>query len=308
VNSQKVISEAWQITFKHKYLWIFGFIAGLTYGSENIGVSVTQGGAWLFQNLETVLSAQGIIAILSVVISVVLWLLGLIARICLIQDISIGVQAEKLLPKAIELFRSSTPFLVTIVLMQILVWSPVILINILLSVWARPMAESLSESVTSGGVPDLTSFGTIWLLGMGTLFLTIPLSFVDAFSYRSLVVENLGVGEGIKKGVTVLRRNWKPILGLALLCLIIGLAFSFAVSMVLLPLSFAMLPLMQRVLMQCAGGGDLKTMTTCMQGLRADPIFIVISLTAGILSAAISSVWVTFQSSAFTLAYIKLKG
>jgi hypothetical protein len=68
-----------------------------------------------------------------------------------------------------------------------------------------------------------------------------------------------------------------------------------------------MMPLMRQVFFECASdGGDFGAMTECVQRLNQQPLFIGLSLILGILSAAVSSVWVAFQSTAFTLAYGKL--
>ncbi len=309
MDSQKVLSEAWQTTLKNKYLWVFGFVAALTFGSEDIGVSLTQGGAWFFQNLDEILSSRGVTALLTITVSIVFWLLGLVARIGLIQNITIGVQSQKLLSKVTELFRSSTQYLGFIVLMQILVWSPIIVMNIIIAVLARPFMESFASSVKTGGMPDFVSFGTAWLLVMSIFLLSIPLMFIDAFSYRSIVIEDLGVVDGIKRAYYVIKANVNPILGLSILCAVIGIAFSFAVGLLAAPLSLAMMPVMLQSLSECAEIGDgrnIEAMQSCVQDFNSQPLFVALSVLIGIISAAISSVWVTFQSSAFTLAYVKL--
>lgn len=245
-------------------------------------------------------------------ISILLWLPGLLARTALIQAISDGgSKAETVWLKVKELIQRSIPSLGSIILMQLIVWFPIIIANILLFIGTKPLAESFTSGINAGEFPefDFFSFGIIWILGMGVFLLTIPLLFIDAFSYRSIVVENLGTIAGIKRALSVIRKDIKPILGLAVLCAIIGLAFSFAVSLLLSPLLFVMMPLMRQVLVECTSdGGDFGAMAECMQRLNQQPLFIGLSLIVGIVSAAVSSVWVAFQSTAFTLAYGELTG
>ena len=241
MNSQKVISEAWKITLNRKHLWLFGFIAALTYGSEDIGVSVTQGGAWLFQNFGNILGTQGITTVIGIAISILLWLLGLLARIALIQDISVGEKSQRLVERVKNLFQVSLPSFGAIFVMQLVVWAPIIIANSVIFIETRPFAESLTSNITPGQVPapDFFSAGVVGLLGVSVFLLTIPLLFIDAFSYRSIVIERLGVMAGVKRAWSLIRENVKPILGLAVLCTLIGIAFSFAVSLFLSPLTFA---------------------------------------------------------------------
>ena len=309
MNSQKVISEAWKITLNRKHLWLFGFIAALTYGSEDIGVSVTQGGAWLFQNFGNILGTQGITTVIGIAISILLWLLGLLARIALIQDISVGEKSQRLVERVKNLFQVSLPSFGAIFVMQLVVWAPIIIANSVIFIETRPFAESLTSNITPGQAPTLDFFsaGVVGLMGVSVFLLTIPLLFIDAFSYRSIVIERLGVMAGVKRAWSLIRENVKPILGLAVLCMLIGIAFSFAVSLFLSPLTFAILPLMGQFVFECAGDkGDIGAMAECMQSLNLQPLFVGLTLFLGVLSAAVSSVWVAFQSTAFTLAYVRL--
>lgn len=70
---REIVMQAWQLTWRNKYLWIFGFLAGLNFGGVNIGPALTQGGAWLFQNIGTLLTTRGLLSIVFVIISIAFW-------------------------------------------------------------------------------------------------------------------------------------------------------------------------------------------------------------------------------------------
>ena len=78
-------------------------------------------------------------------------------------------------------------------------------------------------------------------------------------------------------------------------------------SLLLSPLLFFMMKPMMEITSQCmVNGGDFAAMTQCLQQSTSSPNIILISLVSSIIMAALTSVWVTFQSATFTVAYNKL--
>lgn len=309
MNTSQVISQAWELTWKHKHLWIFGFLAGLTFGGMDIEPNITAGGAWLFQNLDGLLTDSEISGvILTGIISISLWVLGAMARICLIHEVAtIELRRSPAATRITDLARTWFPYIGSILLMQLLVWLPVTVLQIISSLWTVPAITSLTAGIEQAEIPNFSSVGELWLIGGSLTLLMIPLTFLDAFSYRSIVIEKLGLIDGIRKAYQVIITNLHPILGLTVLCILMGFAFSLAVSFLLSPLAVLLLPAFIQTASECASEvEDIDALTRCIQGVSSRPIFTALLLLVNIISAAISSVWVTFQSAAFTSAYTRL--
>lgn len=90
MNYQDILSKAWKITLNHKYLWILGFCAGLFLGNDidNVGTNIISGGSWIFQNMENILNSQGTMVILTLIASLIFWVIGTLARIALIHEVT----------------------------------------------------------------------------------------------------------------------------------------------------------------------------------------------------------------------------
>lgn len=310
MNYERIFSRAWQITWKYKPLWVFGFLAGLFIGSNNNSNNFIQGGAWLFQNIGSILSTNSLITILTVIISIVFWLVGTVARISLVREVAaLDTRRPQPIPSLGNVFRAASKFMPSILLMQLLIWSPILVLNLIVSIVSQPAIETLFSSSQTGAVNQskfLSSFGSIWIFACGIGLLTLPLVFIDAFAYRSIVLEELSIKTGLQKAIHILRANLKPILVLSIICLIIGLIFSFVIGLALLPLlPLVMRPMMQNV-SQCASSSDFRAMVSCMQRVSTNPTVVIVGLIASVIGAALSAIWVAFQSATFTLAYNKL--
>ncbi|MEW6685787.1 MAG: hypothetical protein AB1393_06220 [Candidatus Edwardsbacteria bacterium] len=76
-------------------------------------------------------------------------------------------------------------------------------------------------------------------LVLGILFITVViLSLFITYTKPLLPLENLKTGEALKKGISFLKRNFWPALGLILLLFVVNLAIGFIFAMLRLPFSF----------------------------------------------------------------------
>lgn len=312
MNYRQIFSKAWRITRENPYLWFFGFLAGLSLGSNNSNLnnSFIQGGAWLFQNLSNLLSMKSALSLTFLIVSILLWVAGTFARIGLIHEVSaFNSRYGKPLANIKEVFRTSAQLFLPIVSMQLLIWSPVIILSVVYGFLAQSFIITSFSNMQSGtSLGDFWSFGTIWLFGCGTILLSIPLTFVDAFAYRSVVLEKMGVKNSIRYAIDIVKGNVGSILSLSIIVGVIGFIFTLILMLVLSPLLLLMMKPMMDSVSQCSlAGNDFNAVVNCMQQMNTSPSILIPSLIASILSAAITSLWVTFQSATFTLAYHKLK-
>jgi hypothetical protein len=115
---------------------------------------------------------------------------------------------------------------------------------------------------------------------------------LQVFGERAIVVENLGVIESISRAWKVFRGNLGNIILLALVMGVIsgifGLVGGAVAAIVLLP---TLLPVITEVM----GNGTVTTASTVVAALGV--------LVAMVLGAIINTLFITFNSAAWTLAY-----
>jgi hypothetical protein len=309
MNYGHILSKSWQIVSKNKVLWLLGFFAALVVGGSksSLGNDFVTGSSWLFQNLSTFLITHNLTTLLSLALSVGFWLTSTVARIALVREVA---TVDTLQPKSVAPFgkavRSATKAILPILLMQLVVWLPVLAVDLVLSRVGRPMSEAFLTNAQTGaptGSGFSDSFGVVCGGGIGLTILILLSSFVDAFAFRSILLEKIGVFQGIKHALTIMRVNAKPILILSLICLVIGMIVSFVIGLVLMPLARPILTPMVQNLSQCTLQQDYRAMLICVQQHTATPTIIAAGFALSVVAAILSALWVAFQSATFTLAY-----
>lgn len=298
-----IFSKAWQITWDNKILWAFGFLAGLYLGNNNYSNFHIQGGSWIFQNISGLFSANTLIVILMSLGALIFWFLGTLARISLIREVTaLDVPKPKPLPAFMESVRASSNFLPRILLMQVLVFFPVLIVSLATHFFTQPLSNDFLTSVNESNAPAFLS--TFLFLGVGGVLITISLAFIDAFAFRGIVLDELGVQDSIKAAFQIVKTNLKFILQLSIICAVIGALFAFVVSLALIPLVlFVANSLMQNVSQCSAFNGNAEALVTCIQKLGTNPNIVTVNIIASLVVAALFSIIVTLQSASFTLAY-----
>jgi hypothetical protein len=307
LNPLDIFSDAWQIAWKNKILWAFGFFAGLYIGSNKNSSFNIQSGAWLFQNIGSIFSNNTWITIAMGITGVVFWIIGTLARVSLVKEVvALDVKKHKPVISFIDSLRSSSKSLISVLLMQFIVFLPILAIRIVTYVFSQPLEKYFKSAIT---LPQNFSgvFGSILLVTLGTLLITLLLIFIDAFAFRGIVLDELGVKDSIKTAIQIISEHLKSTFLLSVICAIVGAIYAFVVSMVLSPFLLLMMGFMIQNVSQCAAyQGNFQAMANCVQQTGTNPTIIVVSILASLIGAALFSVWVTIQSASFTLAYKKV--
>ena len=282
-NFGEVLSRAWQIIWKNKVLWIFGIFAACSRGGGGGGSggggggggtgpgdqpfpelerNMQQFGQWIVDN-PWVVAVFILFVLLLVVISV---FLGTIGRIGLIRG---TYQAERGAERLVfgELFSGSLPYFWRVFGLSLLI----VLITLIIFI---PLA--LFGVITAG-------IGLICLLPL--ICLLIPalwaLSVVIEQANAAIVIEGLGIADGLRKGWDVVRSHPGPMIVLALIIFIGSGVVGF---LLVLPIIAGVLPL------ACGAAsnnsGALWTGVACVAVYL--PFLLVLN---GILTAYIQSVW-----------------
>ena len=247
-NFGEVLTRAWQITWKYKVLWIFGILAGCTNGGGGGGGGGNSGYrvgpsdtnlppemkrffhemgnfvSWVEDNLWFFVAIMVLVFLVLMIISV---FLGTIGRIGLIKG---SYEAEQGTEKLVfgELFSTSMPyfwrvfgltFLIGLAFFIILV--PIVLVGVLSVV----------------GIACLIPFICL-LIPIG-----IAVGIIVEQANRAIVMEDLSMLDGLKRGWEVARSNVGPILVMALILfgigLVLGIVISLPIFLIVFPAIFA---------------------------------------------------------------------
>jgi len=282
-NFGEVLSRAWQIIWKHKVLWIFGIFAGCSRAggggsSGGGGGGSGPGGGQPFSEFERVFDqisqwisdnpwVVAVFVVLILILVVLSIFLGTISRIGLIKG---TYQAEQGAERLIfgEVFSESMPYFwrvfglsLLIGLMFLLIFLPLIFFGV----------------ITAG-------IGFICIIPL--LCLLIPISWavmvVIEQANAAIVLEDLGIGDGLRRGWEVVRANVGTMIVMALILFIgsavVSIAFAIPLIIAVFPLAIGFATGAERTPLLIAG-------VCCAVYL---PILLILN---GILTAYVQSAW-----------------
>lgn len=286
-----ILSRAWEILKRHKVLWIFGILAGC--GSANTGSSGSgiqyEGNAppGLEQFFNQVPDWQvalivGIIILVALVLIVLAIFLSTVGRIGIIRGVQQAEAGRDRLEFG-ELFNGSLPYFWRVFglnLVVILLW---IVVGLAIAVLAVPLA--------------ITVVGLFCLIPL--ICLLVPLGwFVGVIVEQAtvaIVVDELGIMEGLQRGWDTVRNNLGEMIVMALILYLgVGLIGGFIIG---LPLVLVAGPAIFSAAAgsQAAMSGGFLVAGLCLVAYL--PVLIVLN---GILQTYIKTSW--------ALTYMRLTG
>jgi len=280
-NFGEVLSRAWQIIWKHKVLWIFGIFAGCSRGGGGSGGSGVRGGngpgnqpfpqfqrlfdqigQWISDNPWIVV----VIVLLVLVLVVLSIFLGTIGRIGLIRGTYQAEGGAERLNFG-ELFSGSMPYFWR-------VFGLALLIGLLSLLVILPL---VFFGVITAGIGFLCILPLICIL----VPILWGISVVIEQANVAIVLENLGIADGLRKGWDVVRANIGPMILLALILFIGSGVVGFIIA---IPIIAAVIPLI-------FGAATNNTNPVWITALCCAAYFPILLLLSGILNAYVQSVW-----------------
>lgn len=284
----EVLSKAWAIIWKHKVLWIFGILAGISGANTTSSYSQSSEGQQLPSQFENYINqvqdwqiALFVLFVILVVILLVILLvfLNTMGRIGLIRGASqVDRGVEKL--SFGELFRGGLPYFWRVFGLNLIVGLAFALVIIMIIVASIPLA------ITVVGL--LCVIPVFCLLG--------PLGFlvnlVIEVSNNVMVIEGKGIMDGLRRGWQIVSAHLGQIILLGAILMLISWGVGFIIG---LPFALFLAPLVAGLIMGTdisMSGGALITVL-CLVGYL--PILFLLN---GILQGYIHSAW--------TLAYLRL--
>ncbi len=292
-----IIKKAYEITIKHKFLWIFGILAG-GYGgfrgfSSSINYSDTGSGFEKGLNSLTNQSWQTFWGIWGGLIIGGLVALGLLAIAFFVLNIisqgALVSGAEKLSKKEKADFHSAF----SVGWRNFWrVWGMAILYLLMilasLIVWIVPAAVAF--------VTGAIAVGIIW----AALFFFVDLAFwiliglISPYSLRIIVLKKMGVWESIRESLHFFRDHWVQVVLMYLLLFAFGMAYGLAFLLAIL--------ITGSILLAIGYGLFLASIVAAIiYGL-------VVGLALVVTLIIIGGVYNTFYSTTLTLTYLELKG
>lgn len=296
----EVLSSAWRIIWKHKILWIFGIFAGCSRGGGggggNSGTQFSsRGGPNPFPQFNEFANQFGnwidnhlwVVALFILVVLVLFLLalfLGTIGRIGLIRGtFKADGGAEHL--GFMELWDESLRYFWRIFLLALLVGLVVLVLVSAL------VAVGIGAAIFTLGIGFLCVLPLFCVLFLGLVFAGIVIQQAEA----AIVIENLGIMDGLRRGWDVVKTHLGPILIMWLILLVIGFVVGIVIA---LPILIAVVP---AAIAFAAANSQATTFdyTPLIVGLVCCavyfPFLIVLS---GILEAYVQSAW--------TLTFLRL--
>ena len=273
-----VLSRAWGITWKYKAIWLFAVILSLPAYLISWLQNYLERSAG--DNLDASLFLCGY-AILVLVFSIGL---TVYQSVGLIRGI---YKAEVEAPQRLtvqDIFKEVPPRFWKMVGFYLLLYLLILLVvGVLVIPFALIMANSDSEMVSS-------------FLGIGLICLMFPLllglGLISNQMMIALIVDDLTIGDAVRKGWDVVRKNFGTYLVISLIVIAIGIGFLIIVSIPYFGILFAYL-------------GNMFASHTLVPGAfaRQTPWFITLaSIVVALLGLFVS----IFSMSVYVLTYLKL--
>jgi hypothetical protein len=296
MNFAEVLDRAWQITWKHKVLWIFGILAGCARGragggfgsgsgwrqsqpfSPNTPLGVQQFLAGTVQWIGGHLWVVALFVLLALVLVALAMFLGTIGRISLIRGtFEADAGAERLAFRA--LFRESLPFFWR-------VFGLTFLIGLAFFIVIMPL---VLFGVVTAGIGFLCILPLLCLLAVLAWVVGIVVHQASA----AMVIENLGLADGVRRGWAVVKDNVGAVLVIWLISGVIGLVVGFLIA---LPVLLIVIP----AAIGFAATGQQLPLAFLIVGAACLTVYLPVLLVAGgILTTYIESLW--------TLTFLRLR-
>ncbi|MGA9349150.1 MAG: hypothetical protein WBW48_10140 [Anaerolineae bacterium] len=285
----KLLSRAWQITWRWKVLWVFGFLVSLGQGSRGgNNVNWVEDGWRLERFLPEVVGILIALLCLGLIVGIALWVLSVIGRGALIGGVQqVEEEGSTDLRRA---WRVGVSRFWTLFGLSFLTGLPVLILALLVvAAFVGPILTDAIVNADRGGLSWLSALSFLCgaPLCCGTIVVGIVLSQIRTYAERAAVLEGLGWIDAFRRGWQVLKENIGPTVVFWLILFAIGAVFAIVVGGGLLVLAAPFVALFTRI-----EPGAWALIPICGGGL------LVI-----VASALIGSVVQTFTSATWTLAY-----
>jgi hypothetical protein len=223
----EVLSRAFGIFFKHKALWLFGLLAGISGGlgggvnySYSFDTSANSGmNSWLAQLVDAISAGHypvetilRIAVVLFILWSLILLLISVVGRVGVVRGAWVAEEGYQV---PVNWLGSEARRLYSKAVWLVLLGQAPVLLGTAFLMFGMPAL--MNDSVRSGRVGDafaLVCLGGVFLLALAIA--VILLNFSIEFGLVSLTNEGYGIGASLSRGWGLVRRNLGQVIILAL--------------------------------------------------------------------------------------------
>lgn len=297
----KILSRAWQITWRWKVLWIFGFLASLgsgggSGGGGGNGMNNGSRGAGNFPNFDISPEIGGLIIALicvALIIGIILWVLSIISRGALIAGVQqVEDEGQTSFGSA---WRVGLSRFWTIFGVGFLAALPILIIVLVLIGVGIAVAVGAGYNFTND-MSDralgiiLPALACLIPLACVTVVLAVVLGQIQLYAERAAILEGKGWIDAFKRGWQVLKTNLGPTIVFWLIFLVIGGVLLAIVAGGILALALPAVALFGN-----NNPNALAVVTMCGGALIG---FVILAVVGAIVQ--------TFTSTTWTLVYRQL--
>jgi hypothetical protein len=293
----KVLSRAWEITWRWKILWLLGFLAALgsAAGSGSSGSSsyTTDSSDWAGYQASTIPGeiwalVAGAVC-LGIIFAIAIWVVSTIARGGLIAGVqqvedegstSFGQAWRVGASRFWSLFGISV-----LAALPLLILAFVGVIALVVAIAGGISAADVSEGAVMGVVIPAVTCSCTLLCGM--IIVGIILAQIRIYAERAAVLEGLGWIDAFGRGWQVLKDNLGPTIVFWLIFFVLGFVVVTVIGFVL----FITLFPMSMIAISSDSGAWILASLCCLVPL------------AMVVSAVVGAIIETFSSATWTLAY-----
>jgi hypothetical protein len=291
----RILKQAWDITWKHKSLWLFGFLLTLFGGTGFRGGSGVQYRFGSGDHLSPATVVGLIVAVIAVVavmivLAVILSPLSRAALIGMVDEVEqTGTTSVR------SGFRIGWSRLWRILVMDLVVGIPMAILSVLAILLALAPLLLLTLQRAAIGILAVITAVLLMVLVIGLLIVVgTVINIVLELAYRKCVLEKQGVFDSLREGYHMARQNPRHVVVLWLLLLGIGLAVGF-VMMALLVLAAGLV-----------AAPALAVWAITQRVVAAVVVAVVLGVPATLFLIGVSGIHVAFQSVVWTLVYHEL--
>lgn len=319
-----LISRAWNVTWRNRFLWLLGFLVGLAGVGSSFTNTVNMPGqtgssglpAPLEDFLESGRAAElerliapviGLLVLLGcvgVLVGLVFWVVSVIAGGGLIAGVD---QIERSGGSSFgAAWRVGVSKFWRLVGLSITLSLPAILTVIVFGCFAlfgiTASGVAIFGEGSSGGSRSAEgAFGALMLavvcvaivLACVLIIYGVIAGGIQVFGERAIVLHNQGVFDGIRAGWAMLRGNLGNTILIALLMFVISMVISLIVGVIAAALALPSVALMTA---EAQRSSEMLTAGSLIVG-------VVTGLVIAVIAAAISALFTAFNSTTWTLAY-----
>lgn len=297
----KILSRAWQITWRWKVLWIFGFLASLgsgggSGGGGGSGMNNGSRGAGNFPNFDMSPEIGGLLIALicvALIIGIILWVLSIISRGALIAGVQqVEDEGQTSFGSA---WRVGLSRFWTIFGVGFLAALPILIIVLVLIGVGIAVAVGAGYNFTND-MSDralgiiLPALACLIPLACVTVVLAVVLGQIQLYAERAAILEGKGWIDAFKRGWQVLKTNLGPTIVFWLIFLVIGGVLLAIVAGGILALALPAVALFGN-----NNPNALAVVTMCGGALIG---FVILAVVGAIVQ--------TFTSTTWTLVYRQL--